>query len=468
MNLKEMLKFADEMVFAKTGQHLDDLQETVLRGTLKRETYKKIAKDFDCSESRIREIGSELWQILSEQMGEDVNKKNFRSAMERLQISLFSNVLQDHVRVGNINFCGEGRHPPNIPNSHPPNQETSHTKQPETLHQDLSEMPELGTFYDRTSQLQTLTTWILQQHSRLITLTGISGIGKTSLAVQLVKQIKDEFEYAVWYTLDEFPTIDKFQSNLIQLLSNSENPDSSPTNQKHLPLIKYLQNHRCLIVLDDVHNLFCSGESAGKYKPECEEYRSLFKQIEKLSHQSCLLLIGWEQPREVTQVKNQNTPIRTLQLKGLDIAAGREILRDYGLAESDNSETLIHRYQGNPLWLKSVASLIQELGGGVSELLPNDTILLPEDLKDVLQQQFDRLSELEKQVISLLAKESQPVDRAKLLENDTIPLSDLVNALQSLSRRCLLEKLENFYTLSPIMKQYIKTRLSHLTNIDNE
>ncbi|MCL1469011.1 NB-ARC domain-containing protein, partial [Argonema galeatum] len=396
MNIKEMLKFADEIVFAKTGQHLDDLQEAVLRGTLQHETYKHIAKDFDCSESRVRNAASELWQILSKDLGEEVNKSNFRAAMERFEISIFSHCGKDNVQISTVNFCGENLHPPNLQNSPPQNQETPNTKQPENPHQDLSEMPELGAFYSRTPELETLTNWILQQHSHLIAITGISGIGKTTLAVQLVQQIKDEFEYVIWCNLDESYTLDEFQHKLIQFFSQSEKQDSPATNQKPLPLIKYFQKYRCLVVLDDVHNLFSSGELAGKYKPGYEEYRTLFKQIEKLSHQSCFLLIGWEQPREVPQIESQNPPIRTLQLTGLDTAAGREILRDKGLAEIDNYSELIHRYQGNPLWLKSVATLIQELGGCVTELLPYDTILLPEDLKDVLEEQCDRISELEK------------------------------------------------------------------------
>jgi predicted transcriptional regulator len=103
-----------------------------------------------------------------------------------------------------------------------------------------------------------------------------------------------------------------------------------------------------------------------------------------------------------------------------------------------------------------VATLIQELGGGVTELLTDDTILLPEELKDVLQQQCDRLSEIEKQVLSLLAKESEPVNLAKLVQNGKMPASDLLNALQSLSRRWFIEQQGSFYKLPLVVKQYIK------------
>ncbi|CAD5913753.1 NB-ARC domain-containing protein [Planktothrix agardhii] len=432
MNLKEMLKVADDIVFAKTGKHLDDLEEAVLRGTLEHDTYKQIAKDFDCSVSNVRNAGSKLWKILAKELGEDVNKSNFKSAMERLQNANLFNFAQDVVVSGSFNICGESRHPPDTPNPHQQNENISQSESIETLHNDLSEMPDLGAFYNRIPELSTLTNWILQQRCRLIAITGISGIGKTALTVQLVQQIKDEFEYVIWCDFDSLPILAEFQSNLIRIISQSEQLDLSANNQKFLPLIKYLQKYRCLVVLDNIQNLFSSGELAGKYKPEYQDYRTLFKQIKELSHQSCVVLIGWEQPRIITEVKSENSLIRTLRLTGLDIVAAREIFRDNGLTEIDNWDAIIQRYQGNPFWLNSIANLMQDLGECEIKVLINDTLLLPEDVKDSLQQQCDRLSEIEKQVLSLLAKENDPVNLVKLLENSKINSSDLINALQSL------------------------------------
>lgn len=151
----------------------------------------------------------------------------------------------------------------------------------------------------------------------------------------------------------------------------------------------------------------------------------------------------------------QNSPLRTLQLTGLDIATTRKILQDYELTEIDENSPLIDCYDGNPFWVKSLASQIQELGGFVPDILKNDTLLLPEDVKCILRQQYDRLSETEKQVMVLLAGESEPISLGGLLEMAIMPPADCLNSIQSLLRRCWLEKPDNLYRLPKAIKQYI-------------
>ncbi|MBK4732242.1 AAA family ATPase [Oxynema sp. CENA135] len=447
MNLKEMLHFADRIVFDRTGKHLNDLQEAVLRGTVQRETYKEIAKNFDCSESSVRKVGSELWQILSEELDEDINKSNVQSTIQRWQISHVTNFAQDVVAISSFNTCEESRHPPNTPNSNPQNRETSNPEQTPNFHHDLSEIPKLGSFYDRTSELESLKTSILIEKAQLLTLTGIIGIGKTALVTKLVAEIKYQFEYVMWRSLETCPTVTELQSNLSELFTQDANEIS------HLPLIKYLQKHRCLIILDDIHHLFSRGELAGQYKPGYEDYRSFFKQIRDLSHQSCFLLIGWEVPRDIAKIKNKQIPKFTLT--GLDSSFARQILQEQGLEPEENWESLINHYQGNPLWLKTVANFILELGLAVADVLQNQSLLLPQDLKDILQQPLSSLSEAETEVISRLGTEDD-VTLAKLLAIAQMPSSDLLDALQSLCRRCLVDKTDKVYVISSVLKQYIK------------
>ncbi|MFM6077533.1 MAG: ATP-binding protein, partial [Dolichospermum sp.] len=84
MDVAEILQFADQLILNKTGKRLDDLQKTVITGVYDGKTYETIADECHRSESRVRSVGRKLWQILSESLGEDVNKSNFCWSIERV------------------------------------------------------------------------------------------------------------------------------------------------------------------------------------------------------------------------------------------------------------------------------------------------------------------------------------------------------------------------------------------------
>jgi len=90
MDVKEVLRLADEMVFAKTGEHLDDLQKAILRGVWEGQKYSQIAKTSYCSEGHVRNIASKLWKRLSNVLDEEVTQSNLRSTLERRQVFIVS------------------------------------------------------------------------------------------------------------------------------------------------------------------------------------------------------------------------------------------------------------------------------------------------------------------------------------------------------------------------------------------
>jgi hypothetical protein len=206
MDIQEVLKIADEILFAKTGKHLNHLQEGILRGTWQRQKYPEIATNCHRSEAHVKKVAAKLWKLLSETLGEDINQSNFAYTVERLQLSIFeSNFGNYYAQIDNFSVCGTGLFhsqendnfvgvlPPSRPSSStfcmclrarelagaPPlqeneialvcgnylqfletanlekqNQETFSKTQPKQR-LDLSDAPELNLFYNRTSELTT-------------------------------------------------------------------------------------------------------------------------------------------------------------------------------------------------------------------------------------------------------------------------------------------------------------------------
>lgn len=480
MDVKDVLQFTDRLFFSETGKHIDRLQETIVKGTLDGQKYSEIAEEEHCTEGHVRNVASELWQILSNALGQEVNKSNFRATFKRLNFANiwnFNEFNKDIVQIGEINFCENTSPSQKVPNS-PTDKETLNKGNAKPkVREYLGEMPKFGSFYDRTSELTTLKQWILHENTRLLAIHGIIGIGKSAIAAQLVEQIKHEFDFIIWRSLATSPPLSILQTNIIQSLCRGgaesgggaplpapsadgvTEPEEIKGNHRGLPLLEYLRKYRCLLIFDDVQTIYSSGQLAGTYQPGYQDYGTLLRQLAELSHNSCILLLSWDQPREIAALEGENSPVRSLQLNGL--GAAREIFREKGLTEEENWSELIEIYRGNPLWLKIVATMIIDLfNGSVSELLSYQTLFLG-DLESLLHPPFNRLSDLEKQVISWLANETAPASLSQIPENMQISPSDLLKILQSLGRRSLIDKVkqgnQTLFTLPPVVREFVKT-----------
>jgi hypothetical protein len=88
MELKEVLRFADNVVLTKTGKHLNDLQRDILEETLQGSKYNVIADKHECTVNYVREVAATLWKILSEEVGEKITQSNIRTTLERASYSI--------------------------------------------------------------------------------------------------------------------------------------------------------------------------------------------------------------------------------------------------------------------------------------------------------------------------------------------------------------------------------------------
>jgi len=456
MDVEEILKFADNLVFTKTGKHLDNVQEAILLGAWQAQKYPKIAEEAHCSEGHARDVASELWKILSDVLGESVNKSNFKSTFKRWHISIVSSTVEKNsVQIGSLNVCGDTLHSPQVVKEG--SSSTPENTQPQ-IRQDLRDAPDIASlFYDRTSELSTLKQWILQANIRLITIYGLSGIGKSDLALKLIEQIQTEFDYIIWLSLTNTPTLSTLQTELKQFFGRSPQPPL-PT------IIDYFRSSRCLVILDDVQNIFKSSQLAGQYLAGYEDYGQFLKQIATSSHQSCLILLSWEKPREITALEAVNRPARTLHLKGLG-EQSTEILREKELTDEEKWSDLIALYQGHPSWLNIIASTMVELfDGSVSQFLADETDIFLGDLEPLLESHLERLSDSEKKVLYWLAAQNEAVDISRQPTDSDLSQSEFWQAIQSLARRGLVEKVlvgtRSKFFLHPVFKAYIQRKLN--------
>jgi hypothetical protein len=318
-------------------------------------------------------------------------------------------------------------------------------------------------FYGRAQELETLEHWIVSQQCRLIAVRGLTGIGKTSLIRHLSERLKDQFEFVIWYSLYPSPlTLQELLDYLAARLFSAVEVQSYGIDD----LIYFFQNHRCLVILDDIQAILEPKQLSGRYQNQFRDYQTLFEKISQ-PHQSCLITIGNEQPTTLAMLAERNDWVRSFSLKGLEKIDALQLLKEQNLINLENGNSLIASYSGNPFFIKFIAKKISALSGGsISKYLDLKTTLVG-GISEWLEDQLNRISLKEEKLLYWLVILRYPISFHELLDQIQWQGSseEIFNSLESLLNRSLVDKTESddevVYSLNPVLLKYNSIRLVH-------
>lgn len=452
MNLDEALTFTDVLIVAKFGHHLSDLQQAMLRESWswQRLSYDQIAETYGYSPTYLKhDVGPKLWKLLSEAMGEKVTKTSFRTAIER-------------------KFLAE--------------QSANHTIAPATPlpppaasqpipRRDWGEATDVSFFYGRESELAQLDQWIVADGCRMVSVLGLGGMGKTSLAVRLAQRLQEQFDWLIWRSLRNAPPLTELLDDILQTLLESP-INNSQISDRLTQLINYLRptSHsstgRGLLVLDNVETILqpqVVGRSS--YRPGYENYGELFQRWGEIRHQNCLVLTSREKPSEIVWLEGERLPVRSLTLGGLASSEAQQVMQLKGCFHASDTEwqQLTRSYSGNPLALKIIATTIQTLfDGNIADFLQQNAFVVG-GIRTLIDQQFARLSDIEATILYWLAIYREPATLQDL-QADIYPAFapfQLLEGLAALEQRSLIERQASSFGLQPVVMEYVSQHFIH-------
>jgi WD40 repeat protein len=330
---------------------------------------------------------------------------------------------------------------------------------------DWGEAPDILGFQGRRQEFSTLRDWLLVDRCRVIALVGMGGVGKTALAARVSRELAPEFDVVLWRSLRNAPTLNDWLHHAIRLLSDQRQVPPDNEAESLLALLDLLRHRRCLLVLDNFETLLEPGERLTSYRDGCAGFGRLLQLAAESGHQSCLVVTSREMPPELGVLESSGA--RGLEIHGLSLAEIQAMLADKRL-EGDPSAwiSLVDRYSGNALALRIVGETIRQVCAGDVALYLRDVIAtygVFGGIRALLEVQVERVSAVERDVLTRLAIEREPVTIGDLARDmaHTADRSAVIEAIETLRRRSLLDRGERrgTFTLQSMVLEYVTDRL---------
>ena len=217
----------------------------------------------------------------------------------------------------------------------------------------------LSPFFGRQEDLSAVQDMIRTPHTRLITLTGLGGSGKTRLALELAQRLQEEFDGAIWYVpLEGIQDARRILEATTQALRLPHANPLPPEEQ----IAQALGDSPALLILDNFEHLLPEGATA---------LRLLLDSAPDLiclvtSRQRLNLMGEYEYAvHPLPTPASPGTPERLLEFASVQlfVARARQVRSDFTITPRNSADVaaLCHHLEGVPLALELAAAYVQTL-----------------------------------------------------------------------------------------------------------
>jgi len=214
----------------------------------------------------------------------------------------------------------------------------------------------LTSFIGREHEIKTLTQ--IFETTRLLTLTGVGGCGKTRLSIQLAAQINDQFPDGVWWI--ELAAIQD-ENLLAATIKKTLGMSDSHGDSAEESLIKYLYTRRALLVMDNCeHIITACARLAENMLQQCPALKILTTSREALGIHG---EIAWLVPSLSLPSADQTVDLMKFECPRLFLERATMYRPDLQFNES-NAETILRicrALEGIPLAIELAAARVKTL-----------------------------------------------------------------------------------------------------------
>ncbi|MBD2301599.1 tetratricopeptide repeat protein [Nostoc sp. FACHB-190] len=428
MNAEAALAWLETIIPAQTGERLSELQKVILQQVWLGRKYLDIAHAYGCTEGHVKDVGSQLWKLLSQVLRQKITKSNCRATLERVlrKTSAISGLINESLsppqtvpRLEDTNFIGR---------------------------------------QDAIAHVNTL----VNQGAKIIVIQGEGGLGKTTLAQQYLQT--QGFDLVLELLMaKESQNITAAERVVEEWLKQDFGEEPGIEFGVTLGRLKrQLHNRRIGILID---NLEPALDQQGKLIAPHRSYVELLRVLADVRVQSVTLITSRDRLCE------PGLNVHHYRLPGLDQSTWLKFFNNRGLTINLSTlQQIHHTYGGNAKAMGILCGAMQEDFGGDMSLYwqaNHDDPLAATDLKNLAVSQINRLQALDAQAYRLLCR----LGCYRYQDIPTIPSPGLFcllwdvpptehrQIIASLRNRSLIECNQGEYWLHPVIRAEAIARL---------